>query len=50
MATLRTNNVYTLLPATSIPTGNNVIDSRWLYKVKADKSHKARVIVLGCGQ
>ena len=28
MAILKNNNVYTLLPATSVPAGHKVIDSR----------------------
>ena len=51
MASLKKNNVYTLLPATSVPAGHKIIgSSRWVYKVKADNSHKGRVVVLGGGQ
>ena len=50
MASLKKNNVYTLLPATSVPAGHKVIGSRWVYKVKADSSHKGRAVVLGWGQ
>ncbi|CAN0562946.1 unnamed protein product, partial [Laminaria digitata] len=50
MASLKKNNVYTLLPATSVPAGHKIIGSRWVYKVKADNSHKGRVVVLGWGQ
>ena len=50
MARLKKNNVYTLLPATSVPAGHKIIGSRWACKVKADNSHKGRVVVLGWGQ
>ena len=50
MASLKNINVYTLLPATSVPAGHKIIGSRWVYKVKADNSHKGRVVVLGWGQ
>ena len=30
MASLKKNNVYTLLPATSVPAGHKIIGSRWV--------------------
>ena len=50
VASLKTNNVYTLVPATAVPAGHKIVGSRWVYKVKADKSYKGRVVVLGWGQ
>ena len=50
VASLKKNNVYTLVPATAVPAGHKIIGSRWVCKVKADKSYKGRVIVLGWGQ
>ena len=50
VASLKKNNVYTLVPATAVPAGHKIIGSRWMYKVKADKSYKGRVVVLGWGQ
>ena len=50
VASLKKNNVYTLVPATAVPAGHKIIGSRWVYKVKADKSYKGRVVVLGWGQ
>ena len=50
VASLKKNNVYTLVPATAVPTRHKTIGSRWVYKVKADKSYKGRVVVLGSGQ
>lgn len=45
---LTTSNVYTLGPAT-IPAGNKVIVSRWVYNKKTDNSYKDRVVVLDWG-
>ena len=50
VASLKKNNVYTLVPTTAVPAGHKIIGSRWVYKVKADKSYKGRVVVLGWGQ
>ena len=50
VASLKTNSVYTLVPVTAVLTGHKIIGSRWVYKVKADKSYKGRVVVLGWGQ
>ena len=50
MASLKENNLYTLLPVASVPTGHTTIGSRWVYKVKADDLHKGRVVVLGWGR
>ena len=50
MASLKKNNVCTLLPATSVPAGHKIIGGRWVYKVKVDNSHKGRLVVLGWGQ
>ena len=40
VASLKKNNVYTLVPATTVPAGHKIVGSRWVYKVKADKSYK----------
>ena len=50
IASLKKNNVYTLVPATAVPAGHEIVGSRWVYKVKADKSYKGRIVVLGWGQ
>ena len=50
VASLKKNKVYSLLPVTSVPAGHKIIGSRWVYKVKADNSHKGRVVVLEWGQ
>ena len=35
---LKNNNIYTVLPATTNPTDHKIFDSRWIHKFKADKS------------
>ena len=50
IASLKKNNVYTLVPATAVPAGHKIVGSRWVYKFKAEKSHEGRVIVLEWGQ
>ena len=47
MTSLKNNNVYILLPVTSVPARHKIIGSGWVYKVKADNSHKGRVVALG---
>ena len=47
MASLKRNNVYTILLMTAVPTGHKITGSRWVYKVNADNSYKGRVAVLG---
>ena len=46
VASLKNNNVYTLVSAAAVPIGHKIIGSPWAYKVKADKSYKGRVAVL----
>ena len=36
----------TLVPTTVVSTGHLIINSRWVYNIKADKSYKGRVVVL----
>ena len=40
VASLKKNNVYTLVPATAVPAGHKIVGFCWVYKVKADKSYK----------
>ena len=47
VASLKTNNVYSLVPATAVPAGHKIVGSHWVYKVKAAKACKGRVVVLG---
>lgn len=39
-------NIYTLLLATSVPSGHNIIGLGWVFRIKADHSKKGRIIVL----
>ena len=50
VTSLKNNNVYTHVLPTAVPAGHKVIGSRWVYKVKVDKSYKGRVVVLGWGE
>ena len=50
VASLKRNNVYILLPATSVLTGHKGIGSRWVYKINVDNTYKGRLVVLGWGQ
>ena len=36
----------TLVPTTVVSTGHLIISFHWVYKIKADKSYKGRVVVL----
>lgn len=47
---LEDDDVYTLVPITTIPPGNKLVGSRWVQKVKADNTFKGRVVVQGRGQ
>ena len=46
VAKIKKNIVYILVPATTLPTGHKIIGSRWVYKFKANKPYKGRVVVL----
>lgn len=37
------------MPITSVPAVPNIVGSRWVYKIKVDDAHKARVVVLRLG-
>ena len=50
VASLKKNNVYTLVPAAAVPADHKIVGSRWVNKVKAAKSYKGRSVVLGWGQ
>lgn len=50
MSCLKKNKVYTLLPATSVPSGHKIIGLRQVLKIKINDSKKIRTLVLGYGQ
>ena len=45
MDSLKRNNVYSLVPSSSVPSEPTLIGSRWVFKTKADSSYKARAVV-----
>ena len=49
IASLIKHQVCDLVPITSVPAGSKINGSRWVYKIKADETHKARMVVLGWG-
>ena len=44
MKSLQDLKVYTLVPRSDVPPGQKVIGSKWVYEVKADNTHKARLV------
>ena len=42
--------VYTLVPISNVPKGQNVINSKWVFKVKTDNTYKARLVAQGWNQ
>ena len=50
MASLNELGVYKLVPRSSVPPGQKVINSRRVLKRKADNSFKARVVAQGWNQ
>ena len=39
--------VYTLISISNVPKGQNVIGSKWVFKVKTDNTYKARLVAQG---
>ena len=50
MASRKKNNVYTLLPAASVPAGHRIVGSRCIIEITAHNSHTERVVARGQGQ
>ena len=50
IVSLKKHGVYELVPASSVPAGQNVVGSRWANKTKADDVFKRRQVVLGWAQ
>lgn len=50
MASLEDLQVCNLLPRSTVLPGTRIYKSRWAFKVKADSTHKARLVVGGWGQ
>ena len=41
------NHSWTVLKASDVPTGRRIIRMTWVYKIKRDGTHKARLCVMG---
>ncbi len=50
MSSLTEHEVYDLVPITSVPKGQKIIGSRFVFKQKADGRFKARLVVQGYAQ
>ena len=49
-ASLEKHGVYELVPITSVPNGQKVVGTRWVYEITADGVYKGRLVVLGWSQ
>ena len=47
LRSLDEHRVADIIPAGAVPPNTNIIDTRWVYKVKADGRFKARLVVQG---
>ena len=43
-------NVYKLVPRSTVPPGQKVIDTKWVFKVTANQTYKARLVAQGWNQ
>eukprot|EP00903_Cladosiphon_okamuranus_P005795 g5742.t1 len=50
MASLRERKVFKLVPRAAVPFGHKRIKSKWVFKRKADGSHKGRLVAQGWNQ
>lgn len=50
MDSLHELKVYKLVPRSTVPPGQKIINSKWVLKRKADNSYKARVVAQGWNQ
>ena len=50
MDSLEDLQVYKVVPRSTVPPGTRVYKSRWMFKVRADNTHKARLVVRRWGQ
>ena len=42
---LENHGIFDLVPITSAPAGHKVVDTRWVFKIKADSTYKGRLVV-----
>ena len=40
-------NVHKLVPKSDVPEGQNVIGSKWVFKLEADNKFKVRIVAQG---
>ena len=50
LRSIKEHRVADIIPAGAVPPNNNIIGTRWVYKVKADGRFKARLVVQGWSQ
>lgn len=50
MRSLRDLEVFFLVPRSSVSPGKTIRGSKWVYKVKSDGTHKARLVAQGWNQ
>ncbi|CAM9927616.1 unnamed protein product [Sphacelaria rigidula] len=50
LKSIKNHEVADIIPASSVPSNNNIIGTRWVFKVKADGRFKARLVVQGWSQ
>ena len=43
IASLKKNNVYTLVPAIAVPAGHTIVGSRWVYKARPSNPTRVRL-------
>ena len=50
MKSLKDLNVYTIVLRSDVPPGQNVIGTKWVYKVKPNNTFKASLVAQGWNQ
>ena len=43
-------NVYSLVPRSTVPAGKEVISTKWVFKIKPNKTYEARLVAQGWNQ
>ena len=44
IASLEKHGVFDLAPITSVPAGHKVVGTRWVFKIKADRTYKGQLV------
>ncbi|CAN0097080.1 unnamed protein product [Sphacelaria rigidula] len=50
LQSIKNHEVSDIIPASSVPSNNSIIGTRWVFKVKADGRFEARLVVQGWSQ